>query len=170
MLKHPYLISAFSSVMIASLTFFQIVANAQEEPGCFILDSSGQVNRLDALCKRDEQQKLRNAMKAQELYQQAFDLGRKRLYKEAVEAFTQAINLNPDFVEAYMARAHARTGAGNLQGAVKDFQKAIDIYRARGQSQIADMLLVPLNSLQNEMQFEQENKGKPEVEDEPKAK
>ncbi|MEG5031813.1 tetratricopeptide repeat protein [Microcoleus sp. AT3-D2] len=40
-------------------------------------------------------------MKAQELYQQGFDLGRKGQYKEAVEAFTQAINLNPDFVEAY---------------------------------------------------------------------
>jgi len=109
-------------------------------------------------------------MKAQELYQQGFDLGRRRLYKEAVEAFTQAINLNPDFVEAYMIRAYARTGTGDQHGGVKDFQKAIDIYRARGQSQIADMLLVPLNSLQNEIKFEQEDQGQLEVEDEPKAK
>lgn len=108
-----YLISAFSSVLIASLPLFQIVAQAQEEPGCFILDSSGQVNRLDPLCKRDEQQKLRNAMKAQELYPQGFDLGRRRLYKEAVEAFNQAINLNPDFVEAYMVRAHDRGVTGD---------------------------------------------------------
>ena len=43
-------------------------------------------------------------------------------------------------------------------------------FRARGQSQIADMLLVPLNSLQNEIKFEQEDQGQPEVEDEPKAK
>ncbi|MEG3847210.1 hypothetical protein QT971_02965 [Microcoleus sp. herbarium19] len=155
---------------MASLPFFQTIANAQEQPGCFILDSSGKVNRLDPLCKRDEQQKLRNAMKAQELYQQGFDLGRRRLYKEAVEAFTQAINLNPDFVEAYMIRADARAGAGDIHGGVEDFQKAIDIYRARGQSQIADMLLVPLNSLQNEIRFDQEDQGQPEVEDEPKAK
>ena len=53
---------------------------------------------------------------------------------------------------------------------MEDFQKAIDIYRARGQSQIADMLLVPLNSLQNEIKFEQEDQGQLEVEDEPKAK
>ncbi|WP_293329703.1 tetratricopeptide repeat protein [Microcoleus sp. CAWBG58] len=170
MLKHRYLIYAFSSVLIASLPIFQIVANAQEEPGCFILDSSGKVNRLDPLCKRDEQQKLKNAMKAQELYQQGFDLARRRLYKEAVETLTQAINLNPGFVEAHMVRADAQTLLGNLQGAVEDFQKAIDIYRARGQSQIADMLLVPLNSLQNEIKFNQENKGKPEVEDEPEGK
>ncbi|MEZ2300254.1 MAG: hypothetical protein ACBR13_00570 [Microcoleus sp.] len=170
MLKYSYLISAFSSVIIASLPLFQTVANAQEEPGCFILDSSGQINRLDPLCKRDEQQKLRNAMKAQELYQQGFDLGRKGQYKESVELSTQAINLNPSFPEAHMVRADAQTLLGNLQGAVEDFQKAIDIYRARGQSQIADMLLVPLNSLQNEIKFEQEDQGQPEVEDEPKGK
>ncbi len=155
---------------MASLPLFQTIANAQEEPGCFILDSSGQVNRLDPLCKRDEQQKLRNVMKAQELYQKGFDLGRRRLYKEAAEAFTQAINLNPDFVEAYMIRAHARSGAGDIHGGVEDFQKAIDIYRARGQSQIADMLLVPLNSLKNEITFGQEEQGQTEVEDEPKGK
>ncbi|MEZ2240150.1 hypothetical protein [Microcoleus sp.] len=170
MLKYSYLISAFSSVIIASLPLFQTVANAQEEPGCFILDSSGQINRLDPLCKRDEQQKLRNAMKAQELYQQGFDLGRKGQYKESVALSTQAINLNPSFPEAHMVRADAQTLLGNLQGAVEDFQKAIDIYRARGQSQIADMLLVPLNSLQNEIKFEQEDQGQPEVEDEPKGK
>ncbi|MEG4996496.1 hypothetical protein [Microcoleus sp. B4-D4] len=170
MLKHSYLISAFSSVLIASLPLFQIVANAQEEPGCFILDSSGKVNRLDPLCKRDEQQKLRNAMKAQELYQQGFDLGRRRLYKEAAEAFTQAININPDFVEAYMVRAHTRAVIGEKQGGVEDFQKAIEILRARGQSQMADLLLVPLNSLQNEIKDGQEDQSQLEVEDEPEAK
>jgi hypothetical protein len=35
-------------------------------------------------------------------------------------------------------------------------------FRARGQSQIADMLLVPLNSLQNEIKFEQEIEEEPE--------
>ncbi|MBE9163055.1 hypothetical protein [Tychonema sp. LEGE 06208] len=170
MLKYSYLISVFSSVLIAFLPLFQNVANAQKEPGCFILDSSGKVNRLDPLCKRDEQQKLRNAMKAQELYQQGFDLGRKELYKEAAEAFTQAINLNPDFVEAYIIRARMRAVIGEQQGGVEDFQKAIDIYRARGQSQIADMLLVSLNSLQNEIRFEQEDQAQPEVEDEPEGK
>ncbi|MEG5159083.1 hypothetical protein QUB37_01330 [Microcoleus sp. AT3-A2] len=109
-------------------------------------------------------------MKAQELYQQGFDLGRKELYKEAAEAFTQAINLNPDFVEAYIIRARMRAVIGEKQGGVEDFQKAIDILRARGQSQIADMLLVSLNSLQNEIRFEQEDQAQPEVEDEPEGK
>ncbi|MEG4346464.1 tetratricopeptide repeat protein [Microcoleus sp. A003_D6] len=109
-------------------------------------------------------------MKAQELYKQGFDLARQGQYKESVELLTQAINLNPSFPEAHMVRANAQTLLGNLQGAVEDFQKAIDIYRARGQSQIADMLLVRLNSLQNEIKDEQENKGQPEIEDEPEGK
>jgi len=37
-------------------------------------------------------------------------------------------------------------------------------FRARGQSQIPDLLLVPLNSLQNSIKFEQE------IEDEPEGK
>ncbi|MEG4306632.1 tetratricopeptide repeat protein [Microcoleus sp. D3_18a_C4] len=109
-------------------------------------------------------------MKAQELYQQGLDLARKGQYKESVELLTQAINLNPSFPEAHMVRADAQTLLENLQGAVEDVQKAIDIYRARGQSQIADMLLVPLNSLQNEIKFNQEDQGQPEVEDEPEGK
>lgn len=109
-------------------------------------------------------------MKAQELYQQGFDLGRRELYKEAAEAFTQAINLNPDFVEAYIIRDRIRSLIGEKQGGVEDFQKAIDIYRARGKSQIVDMLLVPLNTLENEIKYEQEDQGQPEVEDEPKGK
>ncbi len=43
-------------------------------------------------------------MNARELYQQGRDRGRRGLYKEAVEDFTQAININPDFAEAYIAR------------------------------------------------------------------
>jgi len=51
----------------------------------------------------------------------------------------------------------------------KSGSKAKDIvnilsFRTKGQSQIADMLLVPLNSLQNEIKFEQE------IEDEPEGK
>ncbi len=95
-------------------------------------------------------------MKAQQLYQQGFDLGSKGLYKEAFEDFTQAINLNPDFAEAYIARAHARTGIEDKHGAVADFQKAIDIYRARGKSEIAEMLLTPLHALQNEIQWDEQ--------------
>lgn len=98
---------------------------------------------------------MRIVIKAHELYQQGFERGRIGLYKEAFEDFTQAINLNPDFAEAYIARAHSRTGIGDKQGAVADFQKAIDIYKARGKSEIANMLLTPLQALQTEIQMDE---------------
>ena len=93
------------------------------------------------------------AMKANELYQQGRDRARRGLYKEAFEDFTQAINLNPDFVEAYMLRADTRNLLGDKQGAVTDFQKAIDIYKARGRTDIADLLLTPLQALKNEIEW-----------------
>ncbi|URD48961.1 hypothetical protein [Chroococcidiopsis sp. CCNUC1] len=92
-------------------------------------------------------------MKANEFYQQGIDRGRKGQYKEAFDDLTQAINLNPEFAEAYIYRAHARTLTGDKQGAVTDFQKAIDIYKARGRSDIADMLLTPLQALKNEIEW-----------------
>ncbi len=154
MLKILYLMSV-SSVVVSSITLFQSVAIAQEYPDCFIINSAGKVNSLHRLCKRGESHKLRIVMKAHELYQQGFERGRRGLYKEAFEDFTQAINLNPDFAEAYIARADARTLIEDKQGAVADFQKAIDIYKARGKSEIANMLLTPLQALQTEIQMDE---------------
>jgi tetratricopeptide (TPR) repeat protein len=96
---------------------------------------------------------LKDIVKANEFYQQGSDRARRGLYKEAFEDFTQAINLNPGFVEAYMSRADTRTLLGDKQGAVTDFQKAIDIYKARGRADIADLLLTPLQALKNEIEW-----------------
>ncbi|MBW4622507.1 MAG: hypothetical protein KME17_24515 [Cyanosarcina radialis HA8281-LM2] len=68
-------------------------------------------------------------MNAQHFHQQGFIHGRKGLYKEAVADFT----LKPDFAEAYIARAHARGGTGDNQGAIKDLQQAANIYQQRGE-------------------------------------
>jgi tetratricopeptide (TPR) repeat protein len=95
-------------------------------------------------------------MNARELYQQGHNKGRRGLYKEAVEDFTQAIKINPDFAEAYIARGHARNGVGDKPGQLQDFQKAVDIYRARGELQRADMLLQRTQKLQRVIQMEEQ--------------
>ncbi len=157
MLKPVYLISVLSSIFISSLPLFQNVAMAQEQPGCFIINSEGKVSSLDPLCKKhNEEQKLRNVMKAQELYQQGFDRGRRGLYKEAIADYNQAINLNPDFAEAYVSRAIVRYLTEDKQGGVEDLQKAIAIYKARGKSEIADMLLGRLQEFQQDIQMGEE--------------
>jgi len=105
-------------------------------------------------------------MNARELYQQGYDKGRKRSYKEAVEDFTQAININPDFAEAYIARGHARNGVGDKHGQIQDFQKAVDIYRAKGELQRADMLLQRMQQLQREIKMEEQRENKVEEQEE----
>lgn len=99
-------------------------------------------------------------MNARELYQQGGNQGRRGLYKESVEDFTQAIKINPDFAEAYIARAYARTLTRDNQGLIEDFQKAVDIYRARGESEKANMVLKTLQDFKRQIQEEQrENKA-----------
>ncbi|MUL39507.1 tetratricopeptide repeat protein [Gloeocapsopsis dulcis] len=95
-------------------------------------------------------------MNAQQFYQQGRDKGHLGLYKEAFEDFNQAINLEPDFVEAYILRAHARNLIEDKVGAIADFQKAMNIYRSRGKSTIADLLHVPIQTLQNEIKMDEQ--------------
>jgi len=95
-------------------------------------------------------------MKAQELYQQGVDRGRRGLYKEAIADYNQAINLNPDFAEAYVSRAIVRYLTEDKQGGVEDLQKAIAIYKARDKSEIADMLLGRLQEFQQDIQMGEE--------------
>jgi tetratricopeptide (TPR) repeat protein len=161
MIKQIYLIFTLSYVFISSMPLFQNVATAQEYPGCFMIDSSGERSSLNSLCNRNQQQqKLRNVMNARELYQQGRDRGRRGLYKEAVEDFTQAININPDFAEAYIARAYARTLTRDNQGLIEDFQKAIDIYIARGDSEKANMVLKTLQDFKRQIQMEEQKEIK----------
>src|SRR5262249_10550940 len=63
--------------------------------------------------------------------QHFLDLGLK-LFRQhnvdgALEAFTKAIELNPQLSPAYDARAKARTRQGDLVGAIADYTKAIEI-------------------------------------------
>ncbi len=107
----------------------QAVAIAQEAPVCFQVLPSGQVVDLRTLCRGDEVQNSDEAMSPQEIYQRGFSKARKRLYQEAISDFNRAIRTNPQYTDAYIARAYAQLGAGNLQEAVKDFEQAAKLYR-----------------------------------------
>lgn len=145
----------FSSIAILSATLFQSVAKAQEYPGCFTINSSGKVSNLNPLCRRNQEQ-IRIIMNAQQFYQQGRDKGRSGLYKEAFADFNQAINHEPDCVKVYILRAHARNLMEDKVGAIADFQRAMNIYRSRGQLTIADFLLVPIQTLQNEINMSEQ--------------
>lgn len=63
-------------------------------------------------------------------YEKQMELGRKYLtemnYAEAIAAFTEAIKLNPDDIEAYMARAEAYAALEKYDEATADYTAVIE--------------------------------------------
>ena len=58
------------------------------------------------------------------------ELGRKYLtemnYSEAIAAFTEAIRLNPDDIEAYLGRAEAYAAMGEYEKALADYDTVLE--------------------------------------------
>jgi tetratricopeptide (TPR) repeat protein len=79
-------------------------------------------------------------MEPQEVLQQGITLGKQGLYQEAAASFTQAIAIDPNFAEAYAFRGNLRILQDNGQGALEDFQKALEIYKARGDLTMANSI------------------------------
>jgi len=71
-------------------------------------------------CKPSEQ-------RAQELLHKGTGLVRQGEHLEAIEIFTRAIELKPDFAQAYTFRGSAKFDLGNWEGAYDDYTKAIEI-------------------------------------------
>lgn len=64
---------------------------------------------------------------AKEFYENALERFRKGDYEGAMEQFTQALFVKPNYDEAYIARGIARSNLGDKQGAVEDYTIAIEI-------------------------------------------
>ncbi|MTJ28798.1 tetratricopeptide repeat protein, partial [Aphanizomenon sp. UHCC 0183] len=50
----------------------------------------------------------------------------------AIEDYTQAIQIDPNFASAYHNRGDVRHQLGDKQGGIDDFQTAADIYKQIG--------------------------------------
>lgn len=67
------------------------------------------------------------ALNAVEWVQRGVSLDESGNYNEAMEAFTNAIELDPKLARAYVARGVAYANLGNNQQAIKDFDRAIEL-------------------------------------------
>ena len=146
-----YKMLKYSHIFLTStlVLFLVDTSIAQTYPDCFMINSLVKVINLSALCNmKNEGASGRNVISTQELYEQADALFRKGFYKEAATDMTRVIDRNPNDPTAYLARANARTQMGDMQEAFDDLQKSIDIYRATGRSEIADLILKRLQRLQ----------------------
>ena len=62
--------------------------------------------------------------KAEDFLLQGNEKYKKRDYQAAIQAFSQAIVLNPNYAQAYNNRGIARRTLGDSQGAIADFNQA----------------------------------------------
>ena len=70
-----------------------------------------------------------NSRDAEAYNQRGIAYGELKNYQQAIEDFTQAINLNPDpdCPLYYIGRAHAYSDLENYEKAIEDYNKAIEI-------------------------------------------
>lgn len=65
-------------------------------------------------------------------FEQGLKKSREGDYSGAIQAFDQALLLDPNDAETYGNRCVARHRSGDTQGAIADCQKAADLYLKQG--------------------------------------
>ena len=64
---------------------------------------------------------------SQNLYNQGLELITKKEYNLAIENFSKAISLNPNFKKAYYNRGFAKFDSKNYSGAIEDYNKTLSL-------------------------------------------
>ncbi|WP_341530630.1 tetratricopeptide repeat protein [Nostoc sp. UHCC 0302] len=80
---------------------------------------------------------------AKEFFQKGREFDVKGQHQEAIVEYTQAIELDPNYVEAYFYRGNALALKGQPQKGIEDLQKAAAILESRGQSEWAAAMQQP---------------------------
>ncbi len=92
-----------------------------------VLSDSVQRTLYDQGLDPDRSDRSKSEMSPQDFYVRAVTKALDRDYHGAVEDYTQAIELNPNFVEAYLKRGATRFKLGNDREALKDCNEALHI-------------------------------------------
>ncbi|OKH25746.1 tetratricopeptide repeat protein [Chroogloeocystis siderophila] len=130
--KRLYFIFGLCSVAIVCPTIFYSVAKAQENSGCLTVEPSGQVTIINGLCSPSSQgQELGTMAKAEEFFQRGRELDRKGQSQEAIAEYTKAIQIDPNYAQAYFYRSNLLALGGQPQKAIEDAQKAAAILESR---------------------------------------
>lgn len=64
---------------------------------------------------------------AEEFFEMGFDSYFDRNFEDAISYFSRAIQMNPDYTEAYQYRGEARSDYGRYSEALADFDKVIEL-------------------------------------------
>lgn len=72
---------------------------------------------------------------AEDLNRWGFEEGRRGNFSKAIEYYTQALRVKPDFSAVYLARGIARYRLGDLDGARQDAEQAVELFGTAGDAQ-----------------------------------
>jgi tetratricopeptide (TPR) repeat protein len=136
--KRLFLIFCLCSTAILCPAIVYSVAKAQEQSGCYMVEPSGQVRDLSGVCSpQNQEQNSANMATAEELFRRGREFDVQAQHQQAVDEYTRAIQLEPNYVEAYFYRGNALALVGQPQKGIEDLQKAAAILDSKGQSQWA---------------------------------
>ncbi len=122
------------SVVIFCPGILDSVAKAQEQSAC----PSGQIRDSNGLCNSSSQGEESESMaSAKEFFQRGSEFDIQGQHQGAIAQYTQAIELDPNYVEAYFYRGNALALEGQPQKGIEDLQKAAAILESEGQSEWA---------------------------------
>ncbi len=77
----------------------------------------------------------------EEVFKSARKLAGEGKEQEAIAGFTQAIELNPNYAEAYFMRGNGLALNGQPLQGIEDVQKAAEIFNSRGEPDKAKLML-----------------------------
>jgi serine/threonine protein kinase len=124
-----------------------------------VSDSLGYI--LDKMLEQEAHQRYQSAKdilkdlnqaKAKHFYDRGRQKAERGKYREAIDDFNHAIQINPSYAEAYYFRGIAYSRLREDQKAIADFQKAAELYQQQGKkadSQNAQDKISELNSLKH---------------------
>ncbi|MBG1266500.1 tetratricopeptide repeat protein [Nostoc sp. WHI] len=147
--KHLSIIFGVCSAFIIFPIILDSVAKAQEQSAC----PSGQVKDSNGLCNSSSQGQESGTMaNAEEFFRSGRNFDRQGQSQQAIAEYTRAIELDPNYAEAYVFRGNVLPLEGQPQKGIEDAEKAIAIYNSRGDSVRAAMVQQLVENIQRGIQ------------------
>lgn len=149
---------ALLSLCSASLIYLAIpstIAKAQIKPR---EDASKYITESSYMCSVDSKRKRMNpTKKARESVERAYQMYKTGQIQEALAEYNRAIELDPNYVEAYFFRGNLLGATGHIDNSVADLRKAAEICRSRGEKEAASAIVQFVEEIQhNREEIEQE--------------
>ena len=140
MKKTFYAVLVLLSVTGVTLGSYKSVKG--QSGACYSINESGEVSDLSELCNSEESSSLSrgNHKSPRELMLEASELVSKGQHLEAMELTDKALEIDPNYAEAYIMRGSLFILTEGIEQAIEEVRKGEVIFEERGDSQQAEIM------------------------------